>query len=154
MQAAVPAHQRFPGYLSTEIARPVGALQHYVAILRFATEADAERWLASNERAALVQEILPWLSQPDRHRIRRSREFWFHPAQVGPKRWKQWLLSFAAVFPLTTAVPATLSFALRWAGAPTNGLILLALSAAVISALMVYWLMPQLGKWAAPWLYR
>ncbi len=155
-QKAVAAHQQFAGYLSTDIIRPEdGAPHRYVVVVRFATDADANAWLVSTERKALLQEALPWLSQPDRYRVDHGSVFWFQPQKgPSPRRWKQWVLSTVAVLPLTTLVPAALSVALQSLSLAPDRALHGVLSAAVISALMVYWLVPWLTQWTARWLYR
>jgi uncharacterized protein len=154
-RTAVAAHQRFTGYLSTDIIRPQDAPHRYVVVIRFATDADATAWLVSTERTSLLQEAIPWLLQPERYRIDHGSVFWFQPQNgLEPRRWKQWVLSTAAVLPLMTLVPTAISIALRSVSLAPDGTAHGVLSAAVISALMVYWLVPWLTRWTARWLYR
>lgn len=156
MERATQAHQRFPGYVATDILMPAGAGLRYVVILRFCSSASASEWLLSPLRRALLEEARPWLLARDRFRVHDDAEFWFAPSQNGPApaRWKQWLLSTSAVLPLTAIVPPLVkmpgqSFA---PGIPLAAEMLA--SAAIISALMVYWIMPRLTRAASVWLSR
>lgn len=155
-ETAVKAHQRFPGYLATDIIRPADALLRYIVILRFTTQAAAEAWLISEVRQVLLATAKPWLSQNDRYQVHATADFWFQPPHYGvqPKRWKQWILSSAAVFPLTKIVPPVVAMAFDLAEKGAPELAMQVVSAAVISALMVYWLMPTLCRLAGAWLLR
>lgn len=155
MQTALAAHQRFAGYLSTDIVRPAGVPHRYVIMVRFETDVDAEGWLESTERKSLLQCARPWLSTPEQYVVHQSSAFWFqlqnHPV---PRRWKQWLLSSVTVFPLTSLVPTMVATLLGVLGLDfLNRLFGGAVSAATISAAMVYWLVPLLSRWTARWLY-
>lgn len=156
IDTATEALQRFKGYLATDIIRPVGAGLRYVVILRFSSGADAEAWLQSGVRAALLRQVQPWLLQEDRYQVHDDNEFWFAaPRRVAaPRRWKQWVLSTLAVFPLTALIPASVGALARALMPPLPSFVVLALNAATISAIMVYWLMPLLSRWGAGWLSR
>lgn len=156
IEIAVEAHRRFPGYLATDIIRPVGEGLRYVVILRFCSRADAEAWLRSDVRAALLKEVEPWLLHEDRYRVHDNDEFWFAAPGRGtpPKRWKQWLLSTLAVFPLTAVIPPLIGALARTLSPPVPSLFVLAFTGATISAIMVYWLMPLFSRWAAGWLAK
>ncbi|QBE61898.1 hypothetical protein [Pseudoduganella lutea] len=154
IDTAVAAHRLFQGYLATDIIRPVGAGLRYVVILRFCSGPDAEAWLRSGVRAALLKEVEPWLLREDTYRVHDNNEFWFStPGKSSPpKRWKQWLLSTLAVFPLTAVIPALVGALARKLPLAVPGVLVLAFTAAIISAIMVYWLMPLLSRWAGRWL--
>ena len=157
MATALEASRRFPGYMATDVIKPVGAALRYVVILRFASRAEAEVWLQSEVRAALLNEAKPWLLQEDRYQVHDNNEFWFiTPGTRGtpPKRWKQWLLSTLAVFPLTAVIPPAVGALVRQLAPSMPHVFVLALTATLISAVMVYWLMPTLSRWAAGWLGR
>ncbi len=156
MAEATAAHRRFPGYLAGDVIRPVGERLRYVAILRFASADAAQAWLGSSVRRELLDRAAPWLARPDRYQVHHDEEFWFNPQRgVGmPKRWKQWVLSTLAVFPLSTLLPWALVAALGPLAPALPAIVLKALGAGAISALMVYWLMPSLTRLAAPWLSR
>ncbi|MCM8611220.1 antibiotic biosynthesis monooxygenase, partial [Accumulibacter sp.] len=132
--------RRFPGYLSTDVIRPVANQPNYTVIIRFAGIEALRAWMLSPERRDHLQRIEHALEQADRYEIRTGLDFWFTPPTLKPpKPWKQYLLTLSAIFPLTVIVP--------WALAPLLGglpmLATKAMIAAVIVALMVYVIMPR-----------
>ncbi|MCA3272865.1 MAG: antibiotic biosynthesis monooxygenase [Roseomonas sp.] len=143
--------RRFPGYLSTDVIRPVGSQPNYTIIIRFAGIEALRAWTESPERREALQLIEPSLERADRYAIRTGLDFWFAPPMVQPpKSWKQYLMTLSAIFPLTVFVP--------WALGPLlDGVPLLAskaVVAAVIVALMVYAIMPRYTRLVSRWLYR
>ncbi|WP_394824817.1 hypothetical protein [Pendulispora albinea] len=156
----------FPGHIATEIVRPKPATghgrpsehHHFVTILRFRTEADAHRWLHSRERAALLHEACAWLVHGDRHVTYSDMPLWYQPpAKEAPTpgsvhRWKQWVMTAGAVFPLSVLVPRALGPIWERMGLPVEHLAFRAIGAAGISGIMVYWLMPNLNKRLGKWL--
>ena len=156
MLKAMLAHQAFPGYLATDIIKPVGSGLRYVVVLRFTSAADAHAWLASNTRAALLEEAKPLLAREERYRVHADSDFWFTPPQgrYAPKRWKQWILSTMAVFPLTVVIPWLVNMVATPLAPSLPGLPLKALNATLISGVMVYWLMPAFVRLFGRWLSR
>lgn len=141
----------FPGYLATDVIRPAGGHSSYTVIIRFAGVDALKAWMASDARRKQLQHIEHALEKGDRYEIRTGLDFWFSPPAVKPpKRWKQFLLTLSAIFPLTVVVP--------WAMLPwLNGVPMLLtklLIAAVIVALMVYAIMPRYTRLVSKWLYR
>lgn len=149
------ACRQFPGYLSTDVIRPVGGHETYTVIIRFAGVDSLRAWIESDVRQSFLQRIEHALEEGDRYVIQTGLDFWFAPPAVKPpKRWKQFLLTLSAIFPLTVIVP--------WALAPLlgslhgmGGLLLGKLVAAsIIVFLMVYLIMPHYTRLVARWLYR
>jgi len=153
---AIAAHQRFAGYLGTDIIRPVESGSRYVIILRFVDKETAHAWLLSPVRQALLKVAEPWLAGDDRFHVHHDAEFWFTPpsGRRQPKRWKQWMLSALAVFPLTVLLPPPIRTAAAWIAPGLPGLAVAAVTALVISGLMVYLLMPFLIRMAGRWLMK
>ena len=156
MVKAKRAHQQFAGYVATDIIRPMDSSLRYVVILRFATDADANAWLISDIRRELLNESLPWLMHEDRYQVHQGDDFWFAPTSSAksPQRWKQWVLSMVALVPLATLVPFGLSRTFDSVGIRLSESAVTALSLVIISALMVYWLMPALTRLANKWLLQ
>lgn len=144
------ACRQFPGYLSTDVIRPIGNQANYTVIIRFAGIEALRGWMVSPERRDFLQRIEHALEQADRYEIRTGLDFWFTPPKLKPpKSWKQYLLTLSAIFPLTVVVP--------WALAPLLGgvhiLATKAVIAAVIVALMVYVIMPRYTRLVSRWLH-
>jgi hypothetical protein len=155
MLEAIAAHRQFAGHLGTDVIRPVESGSRYVVILRFIDADHAFAWLCSPVRQDLLKIAQPWLAKADRFQIHREAEFWFTPATGRrPARWKQWVLSVVAVFPLTVLVPGRIRELVLYAAPSVHELAIAAVSAVTISGLMVYVLMPFLTRLAGAWLMR
>lgn len=156
MVRAIQAHAGFPGFLATDVIRPVGSGLRFIVVVRFDSEAGAQAWLASDIRARLLDEALPWLLGEDRYQVHSGSDFWFTPPGPGPapRRWKQWVLSTAAVFPLTVAMPRLVHGIADRLAPGMHDLLLKGAIATAISGVMVYWLMPALIRLAGRWLSR
>ncbi len=148
--------QNFPGYLSTDVIRPARGNDAYTVIIRFETVDQLQAWIESDVRREFMQRIEYALEKGDRYVIKTGLDFWFtQPSSVAtPKRFKQYLLTLSAIYPLTMVVPWLLWPMTRgWSGV---GAILFGkfLVAAIIVYLMVYLIMPRYTRLVAKWLYR
>jgi antibiotic biosynthesis monooxygenase (ABM) superfamily enzyme len=112
-----------------------------------------QSWLDSSERLRLLAEAESILESTPTRQLVTGLEAWFHlPSQgramLPPPRWKMWLTSVVAIYPLILAFQAWLSP--RMAHWP------LALRAAVlplvILTLMTYVVMPVVTRVLKPWL--
>jgi len=156
MQKATQAHMTFPGFLATDVIRPVGSGLRFIVVVRFDSEAAAQAWLVSETRAILLTEAMPWLLSDDRYHVHSGSDFWFTPPSPGaaPKRWKQWMLSTTAVFPLTVVMPWLVHSIADPLALGMHDLLFKGVIATLISGVMVYWLMPTLIRLAGRWLSR
>lgn len=149
------ACKRFPGYLSTDVIRPVDGQGTYTVIIRFAGVEQLKAWIESEVRREFLQRIEHALEKGDRYVIQTGLDFWFAPpAAMPPKRWKQFQLTLSAIFPLTVIVPWALSPLLGGSQGVPALLLGKLLVAAVIVFLMVYLIMPRYTRLVAKWLYR
>jgi antibiotic biosynthesis monooxygenase (ABM) superfamily enzyme len=147
--------RRFEGYLSTDVIRPVGSETAFTVIIRFAGIDALQTWMQSDVRRQFLQRVEHVLEKGDRYVVQTGLDFWFMPQTVKPPvRWKQFLLTLSAIFPLTVVVPALLAPLLgAWQGLPAM-LIGKLLVATCIVGLMVYVIMPRYTRMVATWLYR
>lgn len=149
------ACQRFPGYLSTDVIRPVGGQDTYTVIIRFAGIAQLKAWIESDVRRAFLERVEHALEQGDRYAIHTGLDFWFAPPTVKPPaRWKQFVLTLSAIFPLTVIVPWALSPLVGWSQGVAPILAGKFLVATLIVFLMVYLIMPHYTRMVAKWLHR
>lgn len=153
-----PACKAYPGHLDWHIVRPVAGLTAtYTVIIRFDTREHLEAWMQSADRKRLIEEVQPLLAREDDFFIRSGLDFWFTPdgarAKV-PVRWKQFLATWSAIFPLAWGVPLLVAPAWRWIGLPGwRALTTLAVTG-VIVALMTYVVMPRYTKLLKRWLFE
>ncbi|WP_445395939.1 hypothetical protein [Zobellella sp. An-6] len=147
----------FSGHQGVNIFKPTCGHTQYDIAVRFASRAEAEAWVQSRERQALLEEAEHYLELPDQVEISSGIDNWFQPLNPPPKqptRWKQWLVTSLVIWVLTMVVPPVLSPLFEQV--PPLGLwgIRHAISAGVIVGLVIYLVMPRLVPRIAHWLYR
>jgi uncharacterized protein len=152
-----PVSKAAPGHLDWHIVRPIpGLTETYTIILRFDNANHLEQWLTSPTRTRLIDKVRPLLVTGDDFFISSGLDFWFTPqgakAQV-PVRWKQFLVTWSAIFPLVLFVPQLLVPALRRIGVPDNHVLLTLFVSATLVFLMIYIVMPNYTKLVKRWLF-
>jgi antibiotic biosynthesis monooxygenase (ABM) superfamily enzyme len=150
--------KRAGGFLQWQMIRPVtGVTGTYTVILRFDTRGQLESWMNSPERARLIDKVRPLLEKDDEFFIRSGLDFWFTPegakAQL-PVRWKQFLVTWSAIYPLSLAMSLALIPLLHGVGLPQNRYIDGLLASGMTVALMVYLVMPHYTKLLRHWLFN
>jgi antibiotic biosynthesis monooxygenase (ABM) superfamily enzyme len=153
LKKIIPAAKRFEGHGGVNIIRPHYPDETYAVILHFASTQKLQSWLSSSERKALVDEILPYLHREEEIEIHSGLEFWFTPQIMRqPPRYKQFLLTLSAIYPLTVLVPLMLEPLLKL---PLFQLMLIGklVVATVIVGLMTYVIMPRYTKLVSRWLW-
>lgn len=152
-----PQSQAAPGHLDWHIVRPIAGLtETYTIILRYDTVAHLEQWMSSPTRTRLIEKVKPLLVTGDDFFISSGLDFWFAPkgakAQV-PVRWKQFLATWSAIFPLVLAIPPLLVPALGRLGLPDNHVLETLFVTATMVFLMVYIVMPNYTGLIKRWLF-
>jgi antibiotic biosynthesis monooxygenase (ABM) superfamily enzyme len=145
------------GHLDWHIVRPISGLtETYTVIIRFDTRAHLQDWMGSPVRAGLIEKVQPLLATGDDFFISSGLDFWFTPAGAEaklPVRWKQYLVTWSAIYPLVLGAPLVVTPVLRHLGAPDNRfLTTLAVTGAVVF-LMVYVVMPRYTRLIKRWLF-
>jgi hypothetical protein len=147
------ASQRFPGYLGTELLRPVPGVQdEWVVVLRFASPETMDHWLESDVRRA-------WLERADEitcdfalQRLGGGLGGWFPagdaPGASTPPRWKQALTVLFVLYPTVTFSSRLLHPRLDFLADDTRRLLLSAVSV----ALLTWFLMPPVNRALRFWL--
>lgn len=142
------------GFQSLDILRPVGEDMRYVVILRFESVDSAERWLESNNRLCIIDEMQPFLLYGDHYHTHIDPDFWFKPSKViEPKRWKKFVLAWIGVLPWALSIPVIFIYVAEHIYTVPRILVGLLISF-VISWLMTYISMPFLTKKMAWWLVK
>jgi uncharacterized protein len=153
-----PLCRAAPGHLDVQIIRPIpGITTTYTVIIRFDTELHLRDWIESSERQRLIERVRPSLAADDDYTIRSGLDFWFNPPASGakvPVRWKQFLLTWSAIYPLVLVVPPLMVQLLRAIGFPENRFLGTLLVAGVMVALMVYVIMPHYTRLVRHWLFE
>ncbi len=157
MRAIGQEAARFPGHLGTSVVRPVDDSHPYTIIVRFDHLDHLTASAESDIRRARIREVEPILVGGDRVEVKSGIDFWFTPALPGvkaPNHFKQFLITFSAIYPLTLLVPAVLSPLFSAFPALDHILLSRLLIAAIIAWLMVYVVMPRYTRAVANWIYR
>ena len=112
--------------------------------------------MESSERAQLIEKAQPLFVGADDFFISSGLDFWFTPtgakAKV-PARWKQYLVTWSAIYPLALGVPFVVSPVLRSIGIPSSLPITTLAVTAVVVFLMVYVVMPRYTRLVQRWLF-
>ncbi len=146
------------GHLDWHVIRPIpGLTATYTVIIRFDTRRHLQNWMDSDHRSRLIEKVKPILSKDDDFFIQSGLDFWFTPegarAKV-PVRWKQFIVTWSAIYPLVLVVPFIIVPLLRHLGlSPHPYLDSLFISGTVV-ALMVYLIMPRYTKIVHRWLFN
>jgi antibiotic biosynthesis monooxygenase (ABM) superfamily enzyme len=145
------------GNLDWQIIQPVpGFSSTYTVIVRFDTEAHLRAWTESPVRSQLIERVKPLLASGDDFFIRSGLDFWFTPIEAKtkvPARWRQFLMTWSAIYPLVLGVPIIVSPALRLLGIPDNRWFTTLIVTGTIVVLMVYVIMPRYTKLVKRWLF-
>lgn len=154
LKHAVHAARQQPGHLDVNVIRPDDAGRHFTTVVRFADAGQLQAWVNSDERQALVAEVLPLLEDGDHTQVHNDPEFWFTPPgnSAPPPRWKQAVLTYLVICPMTLLIPPLLAplFARfpQLGGMLTGNLIV---NLFVILP-VVFYIMPWLTRRCANWL--
>ena len=150
------ASRTFPGYLGREVFPPAGGIKPYIIIVRFASERYLQQWLDSPERKAFIEKMEDALEVGDKTFVKAGIDVWFTPndAPNKPPAYKQFLLTAAAIYPLSLFVPALLSPLFKTAPVFENLFVRGLVVTLVLVGLMTYIVMPRLTVWLHDWLFR
>jgi uncharacterized protein len=152
-----PICRSYAGHLDLQIVRPIAGLTTtYTVIIRFDTHRHLEAWMGSGDRKRLIDKARPLLAKDDDFFIRSGLDFWFTPegakAKV-PVRWKQFLVTWSAIYPLVLGVPLIAEPLLRLLGIPRNHYIDTLCVTFTVVSLMVYVVMPRYTRLIRRWLF-
>jgi len=145
------AAQCYAGYLGTEVMRPLDERDHnYVCIFQFDSFNNLEKWLGSDNRKRLLQE-LDHLTLSESSFVEYSGlALWFpHLAKETPSRYKMVLVTFFAIWALVHIVMNYIHPLV-----PGPEFVRELLVVATIVLLMSYVVMPLLTKLLSRWLYN
>ncbi|MDP2247860.1 MAG: antibiotic biosynthesis monooxygenase, partial [Nitrosomonadales bacterium] len=153
-----PVCKATEGLLDLHVIRPVRGLSDtYSVIIRYDTEQHLKQWIHSDERNRLIAKAQDYLLAPDTYQIKSGLDFWFMPdgakAKI-PVKWKQFLVTWSAIYPLVIGVPLVLLPLFRWLNIPEQHYIDSLFLTAIVVFLMVYIVMPRYTKLVRNWLFK
>ena len=153
----VPVAKTYPGHMGVQIIRPVaGATTKYTVVIRFDSRDHLLSWMESDDRKGLIEKVQPFLADDDRFSVLSGLDFWFTPEGAKaklPTRWKQFLVTWSAIYPLAVAIPLLLNLAMGQFGGLDNYYLRTLVVTFIIVLLMVYVIMPRYTKLVHRWLF-
>jgi uncharacterized protein len=152
-----PACRASQGLLDWHIIRPIkGLTDTYTVIIRYDTHQNLKNWMDSESRKRLISKVQVILAGKDDYKINSGLDFLFNQSTQNakvPVRWKQFFVTWSAIFPLVICVPLGLIPLLRFLKLPENHYIDTLLLTGIVVALMVYLVMPRYTKLVRHWLF-
>ena len=147
----------YAGHIDWQIVRPIPNLTYeYTVIIRFDTLNNLTSWMESEERKAMIYKAQPLLAREDNYSIQSGLDFLFAngmAAQKVPARWKQYLVTWSAIYPLSILIPMILFPVLDFLNLPANKYLHSLIVSGTVVFIMVYLLMPNYTKLIKKWLY-
>lgn len=145
------------GLLDWHIIRPItGLTDTYTVIIRYDTPQNLKNWIESEHRKQLLSKIENLLANKEDVHINSGLDFLF--SQVGekpktPVRWKQFLVTWSAIYPLVVSLPLIILPILKWLNVPNNHFINTFIVTGAVVSMMVYVVMPRYTKLVHRWLF-
>jgi antibiotic biosynthesis monooxygenase (ABM) superfamily enzyme len=147
----VETSKAFPGQLAATVLHEQGS-PDYTVLYSFTDRPALQAWLDSPERRRLVRQADPLADQHLRLPPLTGLETWFtlpHRVTVKPPpRWKMWLVSLFAIYPLVVTFQVTIVPTIKtWPLLVRSAVLPLSLL-----TLMTFVVMPVVTRVAQPWL--
>jgi uncharacterized protein len=156
LREIVPLAQAASGHRGVNIIRPHGMSDEYTIVLHFDSETNLRLWLESDTRKRLIEKVRPILNDDEKVDIKTGLEFWFTPPQSPPAapRYKQFLITLSAIFPLAFLIPPFLAPLIKYLPFLGVPLIKAFITSLIIVGLMTFVIMPHYARLVARWLYQ
>ncbi|MDD4969346.1 MAG: antibiotic biosynthesis monooxygenase [Paludibacter sp.] len=153
-----PICRNAAGNIDWQIIRPIPTLTStYTVIIRFDTTEHLKDWMNSLERSDLIKKAQPLFEKGDDYYIKSGLDFLFTPLESKtktPMRWKQFLVTWSAIYPLSLSIPFIITPILRACRFPQIRIIDSFFISGSVVLLMVYIIMPYYTKLIKKWLYK
>ncbi len=153
----VPITKHSAGFIDLQIVRPIPDLTYvYTVIIRFDTIENLRNWMESDSRKRMIEKANPLFRKNDNYKIKSGLDFLFESESETkvPVRWKQFLVTWSAIYPLSILVPLVSIPLLRFLKIPAFHYSDALLNSGIIVFLMVFVVMPNYTKLIRKWLYK
>ncbi len=145
------------GSLDVNVISPIPDLtETYSLIIRFDTPEHLDQWLRSDDCVSFVEKVQPLLGRDEDIFIKSGLDFWFTPegakAQL-PKRWKQFLVTWSAIYPITLIAQKLVLYSIQLLRIPENFFLNTFLITGIVVWAMVYVVMPRYTRLVQRWLF-
>lgn len=154
----VPVTKQSEGFIDLQIVRPIPHLTFvFTVIIRFDDIENLKKWMKSENRKLLIEKANPFFRKNDNYQIKSGLDFLFNAENEGnkvPVRWKQFLVTWSAIYPLSLVIPLLVLPILRGLQIPANHYFDALVNSGFIVFLMVFVVMPNYTKLIKKWLYK
>jgi antibiotic biosynthesis monooxygenase (ABM) superfamily enzyme len=154
----VPISKHAQGFIDLQVVRPIPKLTFvYTVIIRFDTIENLKRWIESRDRKRFIEKAQPFFTKNDRYQISSGLDFLFNAAHENgqvPVRWKQALVTWSAIYPISLLMPWIVFPFLRMLGFQVNHYLDSLIGSGCIVLLMIYVVMPTYTSMIKKWLYK
>jgi antibiotic biosynthesis monooxygenase (ABM) superfamily enzyme len=153
----LPITKHSAGFIDLQIVRPIPDLTYvYTVIIRFDTIENLRNWIESDSRKRMIEKANPLFRKNDNYKIKSGLDFLFESESETkvPVRWKQFLVTWSAIYPLSILVPLVSIPLLRFLKIPPFHYSDALLNSGIIVFLMVFVVMPNYTKLIRKWLYK
>jgi uncharacterized protein len=149
----VAAARQFPGHLGASVLDAPGSREYHI-LFSFADPRSLRAWLDSDERRRWLARVGELLEADRGLQQLTGLETWFKlpganvPTMTPPPRWKMWLVSLIAVYPLVLAFQALFVPRMARLPLPLRALVF----PLVLLTLMTFVVMPMVTRALRRWL--
>ncbi|KFC19444.1 antibiotic biosynthesis monooxygenase [Chryseobacterium sp. FH1] len=153
----LPVSKSAKGFIDWQIVRPIPNLTFvYTVIIRFDTIENLRNWMESDTRRKLIDKAHPLFTKEDNYEIKSGLDFLFYGEKENkvPVRWKQYLATWSAIYPLSLLMQLLLLPSLRLMNIPANRYFDTLVSTGCLVFLVIYVVMPNYTKLIRKWLYK
>ncbi len=151
------AQTRAPGFQGYRFEPPIAGVQdNWLSVLRFDSEDNLNKWLASPERAQLLEEAKPFTEEYHARVARTGFEQWFETAagkSTAPPAWKQNMIVLLLLYPVVFLFGAFVQtpYLSKWMGLPFAAALFVGnVASIVILNYLVPWTSARFSWWLAP----
>ena len=149
----VAAARQFPGHLGASVLDAPGSREYHI-LFTFADRRSLRAWLDSDERRRWLVRVGELLEADRGLQQLTGLETWFKlpgsnvPTMTPPPRWKMWLVSLVAVYPLVLAFQVLIVPRMARLPLPLRALVF----PLVLLTLMTFVVMPMVTRALRRWL--
>lgn len=154
----LPVAKNADGFIDWQVVRPIPNLTFvYTVIIRFDTIENLKNWMESDARKKLIDKAHPLFTKEDNYEIKSGLDFLFYGEKADiktPVRWKQYLATWSAIFPLSILMQLVLLPFLRQLDFPANRYLDTFISTGCLVFLVIFVVMPNYTKLIRKWLFK
>lgn len=157
LEQIAPLTKHSEGFIDHQIVRPIPHLTFiYTVIIRFDTIENLKKWMESDDRKRFIEKATPYFRKNDNYKIKSGLDFLFETESETkvPVRWKQYLVTWSAIYPLSLLIPLLVLPFLRFLHIPENHYLDALVISGCIVFLMVFAVMPYYTRLIRKWLYK